>query len=390
MSRIVRVAARGDGVAEDGRFAAYGAPGDMLDAEGGLIRGPHHAPPACPHFPVCGGCRLQHLDDESYAGFVSDRINSALDAQGLEAEIAPVHLSPPRTRRRASLKAERRGGRVTIGFNEAASHRIVDMRECAILHPALFALLSPLRALLATQMRDRKSGEVRMTLADQGVDLALTGLATDDLDAAEALSAFAERHALARLSIDDGFGPQTRWEPVPVTITLGGAPVALPHDAFLQATADGEAALVAAVRDAIGGATTTADLFAGLGTFALALPGRVYAAEAAREAVLALKAAGVGRVFVEHRDLYRRPLTTAEFDRFDAVVLDPPRSGAKEQVAALAGSKVPRLAYVSCNPATFARDAALLVAGGYRLARVTPVGQFRWSTHVELCGSFVR
>ena len=178
--------------------------------------------------------------------------------------------------------------------------------------------------------------------------------------------------------------------------TLGGIPVAFPAGAFLQATADGEAALVAAVEAIIGEADTVADLFAGLGTFALPLSRkrRVYAAEGARDAVLALKgAADRARrpVSVEHRDLFRRPLEAAELDRFGAVVLDPPRAGAREQMTALAvTTKLPRIAYVSCNPSTFARDARTLVEGGWTLERITPVGQFRWSTHVELVAAFRR
>lgn len=389
-SPIIRVAARGDGVAADGRYAAFAAPGDLLHADGRVEPGPHHQTPPCRHFPECGGCQLQHLDDTGYADFVRDRIASALDGQGLpQPEFAPVHLSPPRTRRRASLSAQRVGKAVVIGFKQERSSRIEDMRECHILAPALFALVAPLRALLATLIPERRAATVKLALADQGVDLLIEGVRVEGLAAVEGLTAFAAQHDLARLSVDEGDGPQTRWEPVPATVTLGGTPVALPHDAFLQATADGEAALVAAVRDGIGQATITADLFAGLGTFALALPGRVYAAEAAQAAVLALKAARPG-LFVEHRDLYRRPLATAELDRFQAVVLDPPRAGAEAQVANLAASRVPRIAYVSCNPATFARDAKLLAASGYRLERVTPVGQFRWSTHVELCGVFLR
>jgi 23S rRNA (uracil1939-C5)-methyltransferase len=159
--------------------------------------------------------------------------------------------------------------------------------------------------------------------------------------------------------------------------------------AFLQATADGEAALITAVREAVAGSTVTADLFAGLGTFALALSGKVYAAEGARDAALALRGAGTG-VFVEHRDLYRRPLDVTELDRFEGVILDPPRAGAREQIAALADSSVPRVAYVSCNPNTFARDAKTLTDGGYRLDWIKPVGQFRWSTHVELAAAFAR
>jgi 23S rRNA (uracil1939-C5)-methyltransferase len=232
-----------------------------------------------------------------------------------------------------------------------------------------------------------------MTLADQGVDLTLDRVEADGLAAAEMLSGFAQANRLARLSIDDGYGAQTRWEPEPVTITLGGVPVPLPENGFLQATAEGEAALVAAVREAIGEARIVADLFAGLGTFALALEGRVLAVEGARDALLSLKAAAARsqrQLFVDHRDLFRRPLIESELNRFDAILLDPPRAGAKEQIPHLARSTVPRIAYVSCNPATFARDAKSLSDGGYRLDWIVPVGQFRWSTHVELVGAFSR
>jgi len=387
---IMRVAARGEGVTADGRFAALAAPGDRLREDGSVAPGPHHQSPPCRHFPECGGCQLQHLDDESYAGFVRDRIASALEGQGVPLpEFAPVHLSPPNTRRRASLSAQRIGNRVLLGFKQERSNRIEDMRECHILRSELFILVAPLRNLLGQLLRDRKAVTVKLTLADQGADVLIQGISADTLAATEALSAFAKRHGLARLSLDDGLGPQTRWEPMPVTVTLGAAAAPLPHDAFLQATEDGEAALVAAVREAVGGATIVADLFAGLGTFTLNLPGKIYAAEASRDAVLALKAARPG-VFAEHRDLYRRPLTAAELNRFEAVVLDPPRAGAEFQVQQLAASTVPRIAYVSCNPASFARDAKLLVSGEYRLERISPVGQFRWSTHVELAASFRR
>ena len=392
MSLIVRVAARGDGVTADGRHAALAAPGDTLTAAGVVVPGPHHQTPPCRHFPECGGCQLQHLDDESYAGFVADRIATALDAQGLTATIRPTLLSPPRTRRRATLHAEGKGGRVLLGFTAEGSHAIVDMRECHILHPALFALVAPLRALLQRLALKRRA-DVHLTLADQGSDILVTGLTADGLAAAEAITALAQTHGVARLSIDDGLGPETRWEPQPVTVTLGGIPVPFPPAGFLQATAEGEAALVAAVREGVGDARTVADLFAGLGTFALALPGKVYAAEGSRDALFALKAAAAraGRpVFPEHRDLFRRPLTPAELDRFDAIVIDPPRAGAREQVAALATSKAPRLAYVSCNPSSFARDAKTLCEGGWRLDWVQPVGQFRWSTHVELAAKFSR
>ena len=388
MSLIVRVAARGDGVAEDGRHAALAAPGDTLLADDTIVPGAHHQTPPCRHFPECGGCRLQHLDDTAWAGFITDRIAGALAAHRLAADIRASALSPPRTRRRATLHFER--GR--LGFTAEASHAIVDLRECYVLAPELFALVAPLRRLIGG-LRPRRRVDVHLTLADGGVDVLLSGVSPEGLAAAESLTAFAGANRLARLAIDDGFGPETRWEPRPATVTLGGIPVPLPPAAFLQATREGEAALVAAVREGVGEARTTADLFAGLGTFAFALPGTVYAAEGARDAFLALKSAAASAqrpVFAEHRDLFRRPLMPAELNRFDAMVLDPPRAGAREQVAQLASAKVPTLVYVSCNPSSFARDAAVLVEGGWRLDWVLPVGQFRWSTHVELAARFTR
>jgi 23S rRNA (uracil1939-C5)-methyltransferase len=393
-ARIVRIAARGDGVSSEGRFFPLTAPGDLVLPDGSVEPGPHRQAPPCRHFPECGGCQLQQIDDQSFGSFLVERVASALAAQGLDApEILPPHISPPDSRRRAALHAERRGKHVALGFHAEASHRIVDMRECHILRPELFALVDPLRRLMGQLLGPRGNGGVRMTLADQGADILLEKVEAEGLQATEALAEFAERHHLARLSIDDGYGPQTRWEPEPVTVTLGGVAVPLTHNAFLQATVEGEQALVHAVLEAVGPARIVADLFAGLGTFALALEGRVLAVEGARDAALALKSAAnraQRQLFVDHRDLFRRPLDEKELGRFEAVVLDPPRAGAKEQAALLARSGVPRIAYVSCNPSTFARDAKALSDGGYRLEWVKPVGQFRWSTHVELAAAFSR
>lgn len=392
--KIVRIAARGEGVTESGRHLPFTAPGDSIAADGAVTPGPHRIVPPCRHFPECGGCQLQHLDDDAFGGFLVDRVASALAGQGIAAtEILAPHISPPVSRRRASLRAETRGRQVVLGFNAEKSHRVVDMRECFILRTELFALVEPLRRLMGQLLGPRGKGGVRMTWADQGADILLEGVGVDTLEATEALATFAETHRLARLTLDDGSGPQTRWEPEPVTITLSGVAVPLPHNAFLQATQEGEEALVASVRQAVGPARIVADLFAGLGTFALALEGRVLAAEADREAAMILK--GVANrtqrpLFVDHRDLFRRPLQEAELNRFEAIVLDPPRAGAREQVEHLAASSVPRVAYVSCNPVTFARDAKLLVDGGYRLDWVRPVGQFRWSTHAELASCFTR
>lgn len=395
--RIIRIAAKGDGVTADGRHVALSAPGDRLDAYGTLVLGPDHVDPPCRHFPECGGCQLQHLSDTAYAAYVRDRVAGALTGQGISAgEIADPYVSPPRSRRRTSLKAVRVGGRIDIGFASQGSNRIVDMTMCELLDPALFALVAPLRRLLGGKDLMGRAAGIVMTRVDQGVDVRLEDVKAEGLAAAEALATFAQTHGLARLTLAESDAPpMTQWEPDPVTVTFGTTPVALPAGAFLQATVDGEAALLAEVAAGVAVATMVADLFAGLGTFALSLaPGRkVYAAEASRDALMALKQAGdrlPGRVFPEHRDLFRRPLVPAELNRFDAIVLDPPRAGAREQVAQLALSDVPCIVHVSCNPSSFARDAATLIASGYVLERVKPVGQFRWSTHVELVARFTR
>jgi 23S rRNA (uracil1939-C5)-methyltransferase len=385
---IVRIAARGDGVTPSGRHVAFGVPGDALLDDGALAPGPHHQAPPCRHFPECGGCQLQHADDEAYRDYLRQRVGGALAQHGLETEIPEPHLSPPRSRRRATLRALKVGQGAIVGFNAEKSHRIVDMRECHILRPELFALVEPLRTLLGGLLRAKRSAEVQLTLLDQGADVQLKGIEAEGFETLDRLTTFAIAERLGRLSIDQGLGAETLYEPEPVTITLSGTPVQVPTGSFLQATEDGEAALVDCVREALGEAKRVADLFAGLGTFALAARA-AYAAEASRDAAAALKRAAPG-IAVEHRDLYRRPVNEAELARFEGVILDPPRAGAFEQVRALAGSAVNRIAYVSCNPATFGRDSKLLADGGYRLDWVRPVGQFRWSTHVELAACFSR
>ena len=391
---ILRVAAKGDGVTADGRHIAFSAPLDRLNDDGGLIRGPHHVEPPCQHFRTCGGCSLQHLDAESYSRFLTERVAYALEGQGLAAEILhPPQISRPKSRIRASLRAARLGDQFKLGFSSAGSHRIVDLEQCEIMAPELFALLAPLRQFLKGAARRKHDMNIEMTLVDQGIDLLISNYEPEGLEQREALSAFAKNNGLARLSVDSGYGPETQWEPV--TVTLGGTPVAFPHSAFLQPTRGGQQVLIAAMREAVGEARIVADLFAGLGTFTLALADdqKVYAAEGARDAIGALKLAAnhsTRQIFCEHRDLFRRPLSAEELNRFDAVILDPPRAGAREQILQLAQSDVAKICYISCNPASFARDAKQLCDAGYKLRQVWPVGQFLWSTHVEIVSSFSR
>ncbi|WP_324827260.1 class I SAM-dependent RNA methyltransferase [Qipengyuania zhejiangensis] len=392
---ILRIAAKGDGVTASGRHVAGSVPGDEVDAEGILTPGPHHVAPPCRHFGKCGGCQLQYADEEALGQFVTDRVLHAAEGQGLAAaDVLATHLSPARSRRRATLHALRSGKSAAVGFREAKSHRIVDMRECHILVPAIFDLVAPLRALVAA-FGGRQPVDIVLTETEQGIDCTVKGIEADGLAATEAMLDFARDNGLARLSLDSGYGPETVWEPQPVTVSLGAVPVGYPHGAFLQPTRDGEAVLAKDAQAFLGDAATVADLFSGLGTFAFALanPAKVLAVEAARDAHLACKAAANMRglpVLTLHRDLFRNPLQAEEASRFDGLLLDPPRAGAREQIAQIAASTASRIAYISCNPASWARDAKTLVDAGFRLEKLRPVGQFRWSTHVELTSYFTR
>ena len=403
MSEIVRLAARGDGVTEDGRHVAGAVPGDRVDGDGRIERGPHHVDPPCRHFGICGGCQLQHADEAVLREFVEGRVLNAANGQGLEAiDVLETHLSPPKTRRRATVHAVRTVGKgqgsAVIGFRESGSHRIVDLAECPVLRPELTELVAPLRDFVAAH-GPKGNVDIALSLCDQGVDIGLSQFPLDGLAATEAALAFAREHSVARLTIDQGYGPETVWEPEPATISLSGLPVAMPAGAFLQATEDAEARMIADAREWLGEARVVADLFSGLGTFAFALAGhgpqgrKVLAAEAEQASHLACKNAANrlgGKVIAIHRDLFRNPLQAAEISRFEGVVLDPPRAGAKAQVAEIAQSECPRVVYVSCNPSSWARDAAGLVKAGYRLEKLRAVGQFRWSTHVELTSFFTR
>ena len=392
---IIRLAAKGDGVTVSGRHVSGAVPGDTVDAEGEITPGEHHVAPACRHFTTCGGCQLQRADDSVLTEFVRDRVLNAARGQGLEpAELLPVHLSPPHTRRRAGLHGLRTARGAVLGYREGGSHKVVDLKDCPVLHPRLAALIAPLRAFVAAHGPKAMVG-INLTLADQGVEAGLSNFPLEGLGPTEAALDFAREQGLARLTVDQGYGAETVWEPEPVTVTLSGVPVGLPAGAFLQATHDAEDRMVADTAEWLGDARIVADLFAGLGTFAFGLrEGRkVLAVEAEQAAHLACKATGAragGQVLALHRDLFRSPLQPAELNRFDAVLLDPPRAGARSQVAEIAASSVKKVVYVSCNPSSWARDAAVLAEAGFTLRKLRPVGQFRWSTHVELVSLFER
>lgn len=396
---IIRLAGRGDGQTAQGRFVPLTAPGDRVRQLGDtidIIKGPHHVDAACRHYGQCGGCQLQHVDDASYAAWAQARIVHALAQHKLTASyIAPPHVSPAGARRRVALRARRMGKKLLLGFNAEASHDIVDISQCPIMQPALMACIAPLRTLLSGLLEDRQTIGIALTLTDSGIDMLLSNMTAHNLPAIEALTAFAAAQDMARLSVEDSDGLSTIASRREVVMHMGGVDVPVPPAPFLQATADGEAALVRAVREICGNSKKVADLFCGLGTFALPLSEQasVMAADGARAAIAALQTASraAGRpISVQHRDLFRNAMSVQELNAFDAVVIDPPRAGAAAQCAPLAQSKVPVIASVSCNPATFARDARILADGGYQLQRLWPVAQFRWSHHIELVGEFIR
>ena len=392
---IIRIAARGDGVSESGKHVAGAVPGDVVQADGSIVRGPHHTQPPCRHFNACGGCQLQHADDAALRGFVTDRVVNAAEGQGVAiGTLLDTHLSPPKARRRVKLRGLKARGKVLLGYREARSHKVTDLAQCDVMAAELFALIKPFKKLLSA-MSSKAPVDLVLTQTDQGVACALNGIAPEGLSETEALLDFARDLGLARLTLDQGYGPETMWEPEPATVTLAGVPVPFPDGAFLQATSDGEKVLIDDAREYLHGSATIADLFAGLGTFSFALAGKakLLAVEAARDAHLACKlAAGQKQLPIHslHRDLFRGPLQPDEASRFSSILLDPPRAGAKEQIAAIAQSKANRVAYISCNPSSWARDAKTLVDAGFVLEKLRPVGQFRWSTHVELTSYFTR
>ena len=393
---VVRLAARGDGVTAAGTFVAGAVPGDRVQADGAIIAGPDHAEPVCQHFHLCGGCQMQHVSERLLRQFARDRVVEPLERAGIRPQqIMPVHMSPPASRRRVAMRATRTDGEVRLGFNMEGQHRIVDLAECPAMHPELFALVAPLRQLLAPYLAERSAIGVTLALTASGPDLLLANLQANQVPVIEGLTQFARTHGLARLSVEGAMGVETVVVNADPQVVFGAVPVTLPPAAFLQATQDGEQALIAAVASIVGKARRVADLFAGVGTFALSLADsrQMLAVDGAGPAVQALEVAarraGIA-LRTGHRDLFRKPLTADELRGLDAVVIDPPRAGALAQMQQLAGSTVNKVAAVSCNPATFARDAAVLVAGGYRLGRLWPVAQFRWSTHVELVAEFSR
>lgn len=388
----------GVGRTEDGAYLQRVLPGEVVEPQDDgtariLTPSTHRVTPPCRHFKSCGGCAVQHADNDFVANWKVGIVQKALAAHDLTPHFRPIHTSPPQSRRRAKLAGKRTKKGAMIGFHARGSDTVIPVPDCQLLTPTIIAKFPALETL-TSQFASRKA-ELSLTVTDStaGLDILVeTELPLTPQMRIE-LAGFAQSHHIARLTwVDETV--VTLHAPIQ---TFGAAQVTPPPGSFLQATVDGEHALLSAVQEAVGGADTVVDLFAGCGTFGLPLAqtAQIHAVEGSAEMLGALdhgwrNAQGLKKVTTETRDLFRRPLEPDELAKFDAVVIDPPRAGADAQAQTLARSSVPRIAMVSCNPVTFGRDAATLTAAGYALDWVQVVDQFRWSPHVEVAAQFTR
>lgn len=431
---IARMGGHGHGVLDHGGerfYVPFTVPGDRIAARVGEARGdgfaaqlvvleeagPDRVEPPCPHFQACGGCALQHWADAPYRAWKHDALVAALQRRGFAAPpVADLVTVPDHSRRRAEFIARRVKAGVLMGFHEAASRKIVDLAACNVLRPALLALLPALRGMLLDVLGDGWAVDVKVTETETGPDVLITGKLKMRVQERIALSRAAKAAGLGRLSwrFDPRSEPEMLFQgPQAPLVRFGGTAVTLAPGGFLQATAEAEAVMADLALDALQDAKRVADLFSGCGAFALRLAAAgktVLAADADRPAIAALQAAAkaapglAGRVTAEMRDLERQPLTRAEFRKLDGILLDPPRAGAKAQVqqlaeaaaagpggvAAGAAAVPPLVVMAACDANSFARDARVLADAGWRLERVTPIDQFRWSPHLEMLGIFRR
>lgn len=412
---ITELGAGGDGIAKDGDdlyFVAGTCPGDRVSVKvgekkrHGIVAGlveilrpsKDRVAPPCQHFGICGGCSLQFLSDDAYSDWVKFKVENALAHHSLSyvSVLEPI-ISPAHARRRVALKAMNAGGRILLGFNEKQSNTLVDLKECTISDPAIAAAIPKLKLALKDVVPAGKPSLVHITRTYTGLDILVETKKTLTLDARQMLVEFANKYNIAAIHVDDGgFNDPVIILREPL-MKFGACKVPLPPAAFVQATPDGEAALVKFVTEACHGAKRVADLYAGIGTFTLPLAAnsQVLAIEGAKSAHAALKtgvnrAQGLKEIITAERDLARRPLSEKELDAIDVVVLDPPRAGAKDQIERIAHSSVNKVVSISCSPDTFARDARILTDAGFSIKDVQPVGQFRWTTHVEVAGTFER
>ena len=403
--RINRLGAQGDGIAEgpDGPiYAPFTLPGEGValavnKSHGTLIAlkepSAERVEPRCRHFGpdgvngTCGGCTMQHASDTLYQEFKRDLVIAALKSKGLKPEVTPLIVAHPGQRRRAVFTARKTEKELLLGFNQAESHHIVAISECPIASPGIVTKLATIARIGAAMAVNAEPFRITVLETLSGLDLAVEGIKKlDDRERRRTVEAVLGERGIARVSLNG----EIIVEPVKPLIDFGGVSVSPPPGSFTQATAEAEEAMAKLVLDHLGKAKRVADLFAGCGTFALriARKARVHAVEGEDKALKALDFAarntqGLKPVTVEKRDLFRRPVMAQELKVYDAIVFDPPRAGAEAQCHEIARSGVKKIAAVSCNPVTLARDLSILTAAGYRITSVTPIDQFLWSAHVE-------
>mgnify|MGYP003634094328 CR=1 FL=1 len=403
---ITRLGGQGDGIAEtpSGQiFVPFTLPGDVVNAavEKGratlmavLTASADRVTPPCPHFGPddenagCGGCALQHMADAPYRAWKRDLVVAALEGRGITAEVAPLVACAPHSRRRVVFAAKRTDKGALVGFYRAGSHQIVAITTCVIATPRIVEALPSIRRLASAVAVGKEAFHLSVLDAAPGLDIAVEApFKLSEPDRLRIISATRTEQPVARLS----FNGEILIEKQPPQLTFGSVLVSPPPGGFVQATAEAEAVMGELVAEHLKKSKRVIDLFSGSGTFALRLAAQshVHAVEADGPSLAALdkaarRAQGLKPVSVEKRDLFRRPMMTAELKAYQGLVFDPPRAGAEVQVADIARSTIPRVAAVSCNPVTLARDLEILIAGGYRVLSVTPIDQFLWTSHVEV------
>ena len=398
---IERLGHHGDGIADGPVYAALTLPNETVSGrlEGETLKdvkilspSDHRVRPACKHFKACGGCQLMHADDVFVANWKTEIVRKSLEMRGIETVFRDVQTSPPQSRRRASFAARRTKTGVLAGFHGRGSDTIIDISDCHVIHAKLRPILEFTRALVPHAASRKAKVVVQATVVENGVDVAIQGGKPMEPALFERLGHLARDYDIVRIAWDG----ETVVQEAPPQMRFGPLSVSPPAGAFCQATKPGEAALVEAVLEALGDCKgPVVDLFSGCGTFTgpVAETAEVHAIEGDRTLIYALQQGvnntfGIKKIITHTRDLFRNPLTSEELRVFEAAVIDPPRAGALAQVTELARSGVEKIAFVSCNPVTFARDAEILRKAGYYLDWVQVVDQFRWSAHVELAASF--
>ncbi|MFT6556890.1 class I SAM-dependent RNA methyltransferase [Sneathiella sp.] len=413
---VDHIGMNGDGVAyhnERPYYIPFTARGDHILATVGEKRGKGFAAsidtivspsqdrqePKCRHFGSCGGCGLQHLKPDVLADWKQEKIRQSLRSIGAaKTTVDPVRTSPEYSRRRVEFIAAKRKKGVMIGYHLRRSHQIFDVGECPLITSPLLALVKPLRTVLAEVMP--RNSQARLTISDtlNGPDLLITGPISADLEARERLATFAQTAKLSRVALinESDNMLEVIAELKPPLIQIGSDTVAIPPGGFLQATQEGQDALIEMLLDALPKDAKVLDLFSGCGSFSLPAVHQaksVHAVEGDKSLTAALQTAANSKMLhieAEYRDLFRRPLLPEEFAPYDTVIIDPPRAGAKAQVEELAFSNVKTIIFISCNPVSYARDAEILLDRGYMLSNVTPIDQFLWSSHVELFSVFTK